>query len=79
MAACACGCCVLLPFMIFVLFPFYWVLITSFKTTPQISGGHGRSSGRTRATIEQYRSLLQDTPFLIWLGNSVMVAVVSDA
>ena len=28
---------VLFPIMVFVLFPFYWVIITSFKTTPQIS------------------------------------------
>ena len=28
---------ILLPIMAFVLFPFYWVLITSFKTTNQIS------------------------------------------
>ena len=28
---------VLLPIMVFVLFPFYWVVVTSFKTTPQIS------------------------------------------
>ena len=27
---------VLIPIMLFVLFPFYWVIITSFKTTPQI-------------------------------------------
>ena len=28
---------VLLPIMGFVLFPFYWVIVTSFKSTPQIS------------------------------------------
>ena len=28
---------ILLPIMVFVLFPFYWVIITSFKTTTQIS------------------------------------------
>ena len=28
---------VLLPIMVFVLFPFYWVIVTSFKSTPQIS------------------------------------------
>ena len=27
----------LFPIMVFVLFPFYWVLVTSFKTTSQIS------------------------------------------
>jgi len=67
---------VLLPFMIFVLFPFYWVFVTSFKTTPQISA---RTSifWPSPATLEQFRSLLQDTPFLLWFGNSVLIAAVS--
>lgn len=69
---------VLLPFMAFVLFPFYWVLITSFKTTPQISE---RTSifWPTPPTMDQYYSLLGDTPFLHWLFNSVFVASVSTA
>jgi multiple sugar transport system permease protein len=67
---------ILLPIMLFVLFPFYWVIITSFKTTPQISE---RASifWPAPATIEQYRSLIQDTPFLVWFRNSVIVAAVS--
>jgi multiple sugar transport system permease protein len=68
----------LLPIMIFVLFPFYWVFVTSFKTTPQISG---RTSifWPDPATLEQFRSLIQDTPFLVWFGNSILVAAVSTA
>jgi multiple sugar transport system permease protein len=66
----------LLPFMIFVVFPFYWVLITSFKTTLQIS--ERRSIfWPSPATFEQYRSLLFESPFLIWLKNSVLVAAGS--
>jgi multiple sugar transport system permease protein len=67
---------VLLPLMIFVLFPFYWVFVTSFKTTPQISA---RTSifWPDPVTFEQFRSLIQDTPFLVWFGNSILVAAVS--
>ncbi len=67
---------ILIPIMIFVLFPFYWVIITSFKTTPQISE---RISlfWPTPWTTEQYRTLLQDTPFLIWFKNTILVAVSS--
>jgi multiple sugar transport system permease protein len=67
---------VLLPIMVFVLFPFFWVIITSFKSTPQISE---RVSifWPDPFTLEQYRSLLEDTPFLLWLWNSVLVAAVS--
>jgi len=67
---------ILFPIMVFVLFPFYWVIITSFKTTPQISQ---RTSifWPSPATLEQYRSLIFESQFLTWLGNSVFVAAVS--
>ncbi len=66
----------LFPIMAFVLFPFYWVIVTSFKTTPQISQ---RTSifWPSPATFEQYRALVMDTPFLIWLRNSFLVAAAS--
>ena len=67
---------ILLPIMIFVLFPFFWVIITSLKTTPQISQ---RTSifWPSPFTLDQYWSLLQRTPFLIWFRNSVIVAAIS--
>jgi multiple sugar transport system permease protein len=66
----------LLPFMVFVIFPFYWVIITSFKTTLQIS--ERRSIfWPDPGTFEQYRSLLFESPFLTWLKNSVLVAAGS--
>lgn len=66
----------LLPIMIFVLFPFYWVVITSFKTTPQISQ---RISifWPDPWTIEQYTTLIQGTPFLTWFRNTIIVATAS--
>ena len=68
----------LIPILLFVLFPFYWVIITSFKTTPQISE---RVSifWPSPWTIEQYSSLLQQTPFMAWFGNTLIVALVSTA
>jgi multiple sugar transport system permease protein len=67
---------ILVPFMIFVLFPFYWVIVTSLKSTPQISE---RASifWPDPFTLEQYAALLWSTPFLRWLWNSVLVAAVS--
>lgn len=67
---------VLMPILIFVLFPFFWVIITSFKTTPQISA---RTSifWPEPFTIDQYVSLIRDSQFLTWLRNSVLVAAVS--
>jgi multiple sugar transport system permease protein len=67
---------ILVPFMIFVLFPFYWVIVTSLKSTPQISE---RTSifWPDPITLDQYAALIWTTPFLRWLGNSVLVATVS--
>jgi len=67
---------ILVPFMIFVLFPFYWVIVTSLKSTPQISE---RTSifWPDPFTLDQYTALLWSTPFVRWLWNSVLVAAVS--
>ncbi len=67
---------VLFPFVLFVLFPFFWVLITSFKTTHQVSA---RTSifWPSPFTLEQFRHLLFGTPFVTWFANSVLVATVS--
>lgn len=64
---------ILIPIMAFVLFPFYWVLITSFKTTTQISQ---RQSifWPDPPTLSQYQELIFGSRFLMWLGNSVLVA-----
>lgn len=69
---------VLIPIFVFVVFPLYWVIIVSFKTTPQISE-------RTSIfmpdpwTFDQYSSLLTNTPFLTWFRNTAIVAVSSTA
>ena len=67
---------ILLPIMAFVLFPFYWVLITSFKTTNQISQ---RQSifWPDPPTLNQYQELIFGSRFLVWLGNSVLVATLA--
>ena len=68
----------LLPLLLFVLFPFYWIIVTSFKTTAQIQQIESIFWPKP-FTIEQYRSLLQDTPFLTWFKNTVIVATTSTA
>jgi multiple sugar transport system permease protein len=67
---------VLTPLLVFVLFPFYWIITTSLKTTTQISERRSIFWPEP-ATTEQYTSLLRDTPFLTWLMNSVFVAALS--
>lgn len=66
----------LLPVLIFVAFPFYWIVTTSLKTTEQISQRESIFWPQP-ATLEQYRSLVQDTPFLTWLLNSAFVSAAA--
>jgi multiple sugar transport system permease protein len=62
--------------LLFLLFPFYWVIVTSFKGTDQI---------RTMSspfwpdpwTLEHYRYMLTQSNFPTWFWNTVQVAVVS--
>ena len=68
----------LLPLLVFVVFPFYWIIVTSFKTTTQIQQIES-IFWPNPFTFEQYRSLLQDTPFLTWFRNTVIVATTSTA
>jgi multiple sugar transport system permease protein len=68
----------LLPMLIFVLFPFYWIFITSFKTDLQIQTFKSIYAPNPW-TLEQYQTLLTKTSFLIWFRNTVIVATVSTA
>jgi multiple sugar transport system permease protein len=68
----------LLPFLIFVLFPFYWIIITSFKSDPQIQQ-YTSVFWPNPWTMEQYRSLILETSFLTWFRNTVLVATSSTA
>jgi len=66
----------LVPILIFVLFPFYWIIITSFKTDLQIQR-YTSIFWPNPWTTEQYTTLLRDTPFLTWFRNTFLVATLS--
>jgi multiple sugar transport system permease protein len=68
----------LLPMLIFVLFPFYWIIITSFKTDLQIQR-FASIYWPSPWTIDQYKLLITNTPFLTWFRNTVVVATTSTA
>lgn len=68
----------LVPMLIFVLFPFYWIFITSFKTDLQIQR-YTSIYWPNPWTIEQYQGLINNTPFLTWFRNTVIVATTSTA
>ncbi len=68
----------LLPILIFVLFPFFWIIITSFKTDLQIQQFISIYWPEPW-TMEQYRSLILDTEYLLWFRNTIIVATSSTA
>jgi multiple sugar transport system permease protein len=67
---------VLVTLALVVLFPFYWMTITSFKSEEQMRSVVSMFWPRPIVT-ENYRQLLSKTDFAAWYGNSVFVAVTS--
>jgi len=67
---------VLVALAIAVLFPFYWMIITSFKSEDQMRSVVSMFWPKPFAT-ENYQQLLAKTEFAAWYGNSVFVAVSS--
>ena len=64
--------------LVFLLFPFYWVLITAFKTDDQIRAFR-QVFWPSPWTTENFRYMLEDTAFPRWFWNTVQVATVSTA
>jgi multiple sugar transport system permease protein len=62
--------------VLLVLFPFYWMTITSFKTEDQMRSLVSMF-WPSPAVLENYWQLLTKTDFLSWYGNSAIVAISS--
>jgi multiple sugar transport system permease protein len=68
----------LVPFLVFALFPFYHMVLTSLKQDREL---YDRQAVplliRQGATLEHYAKLLWDTAFLTWIKNSLLVTVLA--
>jgi multiple sugar transport system permease protein len=68
----------LLPFLLFAVFPFYHMTLTSLKTDAEL---YDRTSVplliRQGMTLEHYQKLLWDTAFLTWTKNSLMITAIA--
>jgi multiple sugar transport system permease protein len=63
-------------FVVLTAFPFYWMLITSLKTNPDLySITHIPFWFNDPPTLEHYRYLFQHTEFVRWLLNSLVIGV----
>ncbi len=66
-------------FIVFMLFPFFWMLITSVKPDAEIYDMDQFPLLVKQPTLYQYQYLFKNTRFLLWLKNSAVVATVSTA
>jgi multiple sugar transport system permease protein len=64
-------------FVVFAAFPFYWMLITTFKqTTDLYDPHHDPFLFNQPPTLEHLRLLLFDTLYIRWLGNTALVGLI---
>ena len=68
----------LVPFLIFALFPFYHMALTSLKQDKEL---YDRNAVplliRQGATLEHYTKLFTDTAFVTWTKNSLLVTILA--
>ncbi|MBO9650897.1 MAG: carbohydrate ABC transporter permease [Variovorax sp.] len=67
----------LLVFLIVLLFPFYWMAITSVKPDAELLSREGNPFWVVAPTINHFHKLLFETSYPQWLWNTLMVSVVS--
>jgi multiple sugar transport system permease protein len=67
----------LIPFLVFFLFPLYWMLITSFKQDSEITSLKGIPLILNSApTLDHYKFILFETRYIQWFWNSFQIAAV---
>jgi multiple sugar transport system permease protein len=69
-----------LPFVLFALFPFYYMVITSLKTDAELYNLKSIPFLiQTGVVTDHYRYLFEKTEFLTWMLNSLIISVVATA
>lgn len=64
-----------LPFLVFALFPFYWMAVTSLKSNQEIYGAQQIPLlVRQGMTLDHFRYVLRETLFARWMLNSLIVS-----
>ena len=66
-------------FLLFLLFPFYWMLVVSVKPTNDLFNAANNPFWVQHFTLENYAYLFQKTAFLSWLQNTLIVSVSATA
>lgn len=66
-------------FMVFTLFPFYWMAVTSIKPNSELYNRKIMPMIVHHPTLKHYVDLLNETNFLQWTWNTLLVATISTA
>jgi multiple sugar transport system permease protein len=66
-------------YMIFTLFPFYWMAVTSLKPNSELYNRKIMPLIVYHPTFKHYVDLLTETNFLVWTWNTLLVAAISTA
>ena len=69
----------LLIFLFVLLFPFYWMVITSVKPDKELLSRDGNPFWVIEPTLAHFKKLLFDTSYPEWMWNTVLVSVVATA
>jgi multiple sugar transport system permease protein len=67
----------LVVFLFVLLFPFYWMAITSFKPNQELLSREGNPFWIIEPTLAHVKKLLFDTAYPQWMWNTVLVSVVA--
>jgi multiple sugar transport system permease protein len=67
----------LVAFLIVLLFPFYWMAITTFKPNEELLSREGNPFWVNSPTLAHVKKLLFDTAYPDWLWNTMLVSVVA--
>jgi len=67
----------LILMLIILLFPFYWMTMTSFKPDAELLSRDGNPFWLINPTLAHFKKLLFETSYPQWLWNTVLVSVAS--
>ena len=66
-------------FLIVLLFPFYWMVVTTFKPNEELLSREGNPFWVRNPTLAHVKKLLFETAYPDWLWNTMLVTVVATA
>jgi multiple sugar transport system permease protein len=64
-------------FLFVLLFPFYWMVVTSFKPNEELISRAGNPFWIVAPTLDHFKKLLFDTAYPAWMWNTILISVVS--